>query len=359
MLNKIFLVLLLIGVSTPSWADAVQVNPDHPDRYTVVEGDTLWDISKRFLLEPWRWPEIWQVNPKINNPHLIYPGYVIYLRYVDGQPVLTVEPGETPAEVTDTGERVIPKGGRDVKLLPQVREYERDDAIRSIPIEAIRHFLNRPLVVGKDEMDDWPYVVSNYDQHLVVGAEHKIYIRGLPDKPEHYRYSIYRKGPAYKSRDKYGNAVLGYEALYIGDVDVVKLGDPATGLLTFSNREIRAGDRLLPQPDLNVETDFIPRRPEDPVSGNIISVIDGVMQIGQYQVVVMDVGQVDGLDSGNVLAIYQNSPLVKDKVKSGSVQLPQEFTGVVLVFRVYDRLSYGLVMEAYGALHLNDIVRDI
>lgn len=381
MLNKVILPFLLALAILSVRADTVAVNPDHPGSYTVVKGDTLWDISARFLQEPWRWPEIWRVNPQIQDPHLIYPGDIITLSYEDEAPVLTVE-RETAVETEDVAveeEPVVRQvvSDRNVKLSPRIRDYERDEAIPSIPIDAIRHFLSRPLVIDEDDMDDWPYIVSSFEQHLVAGKGTRVYVRGLPDGSKSKTYSVYRRGPAYRSRGD----VVGYEALHVGEAVIINDGDPATAIITASNREILNGDRLVPQSEKDINTDFIPHPPANNVHGNIISVVDGVSEISQYQVVVVDLGEANGLETGNVLGIYQSGHVIQDNVvsqKSGglnntalmeylgkfksageTVRLPEEFAGVVMIFRTFDRVSYGVVMQAYGAVHLNDTVKNL
>ena len=350
-------------------ADTVQINPDHPDRYVVVKGDTLWDIAGRFLTQPWRWPEIWKVNPQVQNPDLIYPGDVVSLTYEGGSPILTVERGGT------AGER---GGAQLVKLSPEIRELDKKAAIPSIPIDVIRHFLSRPMVINDDrEMDALPYIVSSFDQHLVAGQGNRVYIKGLSEESGQRTYSVYRKGPAYKKNGK----VIGYEALYVGEAVIEKYGDPSTASITQSAREVLNGDRLMPQSDKDINRDFTPRKPENTVSGNIISVVDGLLEIGQYQVVVVDLGSSDGMETGTVLGIYQSGKVVTDKTGAKSdwplantslgdylgtpkargvdVKLPEEFAGVVMIFRAYDRVSYGIVMQAYGPLKINDAVKNL
>ena len=287
-------------------ADELTVNPDHPEKYTVVKGDTLWGISAQFLEQPWRWPEIWGVNPQIDNPHLIYPGDVVSLTYQDGQPVLNLERG--------TG-RVV--SGRNVKLSPTIRSSDNAEAIPTIPLDAIQQFLERPIVLDENEMDQWPYVVSSYDEHLIATTGNTIYIRGIPEDSAVAKYSIYRKGNPYvkpkKSEDQ-EDEILGYEAIYVGDATLEKTGDPASAVITVVDREVLKGDRLLPQSDENLSTEFIPRAPSSDVEGNILSVVDGVSQIGQYQIVVLSLGEEQGLEAGNVLGIYQSGYVVQDKI---------------------------------------------
>jgi hypothetical protein len=401
MLNKIILVLALFLTPSLILADTLAINPDHPDKYVVEKGDTLWDISARFLEQPWRWSEIWKGNPQIDNPHLIYPGDVISLSYEGGQPVLSVNSG--------TGMVV---SGRNVRLSPQIRSDYREDAISTIPIDAIHQFLVRPLVVSEDEMDSWPYVVASYDEHLIAGTGNKIYIRGLPEDLSSRRYSIYRKGPAYINPRK-DSGVLGYEAIHVGDAIIEREGDPATAIITDSKREVLAGDRLVMESVDDVDTAIIPHSPNSEVEGNILSVVDGVSQIGQYQVVVLDVGNEDGVETGTVLGIYQSGYTVQDKAggvlkakqedeeriefehedtstvaealsnvandirdskrafdkrfpgfanqqaKYEEVRLPEEYTGVLMVFRTFGNISYALVMETQAPIHVYDTVRNL
>lgn len=367
MLNKIIPILILAGVMATVQADTVKINPDHPDRYVVVKGDTLWDIAGRFLTEPWRWPEIWKVNPQIENPHLIYPGDVVSLTYEGGSPILTVQRGG------------VRRGVRYVKLSPQIREVDKAEAIPTIPIDAIRNFLSRPLVIDdEEELDARPYVVSSYDQHLIAGEGNRIYVKGLTEEAGQQTYTLYRKGPAYKKKGK----IIGYQALYVGEAVINKYDDLSTATVTQSSREVLNGDRLMPRSEKDSSRDFIPKNPGNTVSGNIISVVDGVLEIGQYQIVVIDLGTSDGMEPGTVLGIYQSGKMVTDRVSATKskwplantplgeylgtpkdrgveVELPEEFAGVVMIFRPYDRVSYGIVMEAYGPLKINDAVKNL
>ena len=371
MLNKIILVLILLLGVISIHAQDIELKPDHPDSYVVVKGDTLWAISGRFLLEPWRWPEIWKANPQIADPNLIYPGDIVTLRYEDGAPILTVDRGADGVNATAGS-------GRNVKLSPQIREYSREDAISAIPIDIIRHLLSRPLVINEGDVDSWPYVVSGNDGHLIAGKSDIVFARGLSPDDGKGNYSIYRKGPAYESDGE----VLGFEALHVADALVLQYGDPATLQITQSTREVLVGDRLVAQSEKDINSDFIPRSPDSNVQGSIISAVDGVSEIGQYQVVVVDRGASDGLEIGNVLGIYQSGEVVSDKIvneKSGgglnntalikylgqfktgkeTIVLPDELSGVMMIFRTFDQVSYGLVMEAYGAIHIADTVKNL
>lgn len=360
--------MLLLASSSLLWGQDVQVNPDHPEQYVVQQGDTLWDISARFLTEPWRWPEIWRVNPQVENPHLIYPGDVIRMTYDGGVPVLTVERGG------ETG------SGRTVKLSPTMRSEAHGQAIHTIPIDVIRQFLTRPLIVDEDEMNSWPYIVSSYEQHLVAGPGIEVYARGLDPAATARKYSIYRKGPAYISKSSGKDVVLGYEAIYVGDAELTAHGDPSTLMVGETVREVLNGDRLIPQSEDELYTNFIPSRAEPPISASIISAQDVLSEIGQYQVVVLDKGKADGVAVGNVFGVYQTGRVVTDKIKSSEkkynnsplieylgkpksagepVALPEVRAGVLMVFRTFDRVSYGLVMEALRPVHLYDSAKSL
>lgn len=382
MLNKIsFAALMLLMSFGPLQADEVKINPDNPESYVVQKGDTLWDISSQFLQEPWRWPEIWEVNPQIADPHLIYPGDVISLTYKDGSPVLTVDRDGNPVRRS--------RSGRTVKLSPTIRASENDAAIPTIPIDAIEQFLVRPLVVNESEMDAWPYIVSSYDNHMIAGKGNRVYVRGLPSGSESQRFSVYRKGAAYRSGGDRSASVLGYEALHVADAVIEAGGDPATAVIVDSTREVLTGDRLVAQSTSDINTDFIPRSPSSNVNGSVISVIDGVSEIGQYQVVVLDVGTSDGIEIGNVVGVYQSGATINDRVNAEKnwrhrdtgggaynkeafldylgrkkaageeIQLPEEYAAVVMVFRTFGQVSYGLVMEAKAPVHLKDMVRNL
>lgn len=321
-------------------AESVALNPTHPDRYVVVKGDTLWDISGRFLRDPWRWPDVWHVNPQIENPHLIYPGDVLVLTYIDGQPRLMLERGGT------------------VKLSPTVRSTPLDTAIPAIPIDAIRPFLTRPYVVGANELDAAPYVVDFADEHIAGGAGMRVYVRSI-ESGDNAKYDVVRPGKPYKDGDS--GEILGYEALYIGDAKLQRTGDPATLLLTNTEIETLVGDRLVPVSEEVVQQSFFPKAPNTPVNGNIISVLNGVSQIGQYQVVVLDRGAQDGLEPGDVLAVDQRGQTVLDPVspaRNDKVRLPDEKAGMLLVFRTFPRVSFGLIMSATKSLHVLDRVHN-
>ena len=341
MANRFLGLIVFMLFSAPGLADTLALNPEHPDRYVVAKGDTLWDISERFLRDPWLWPEVWYVNPQIDNPHLIYPGDVITLVYVDGRPQLRLQ-----------------RGRAEVQLSPSARMESLDHAIPTIPVDAIKQFLTRPLITDDATLESAPYILAMADQHLVAGANDRIYVRGI-DSTQHGRYYVYR--PAGEIRDPVSKELLGYEALYIGDATLQRFGDPSTLVLNSTTQEARIGDRLMPIVDEEVYTHFIPKPPTHEVEGLILSVLGGVSQIGQYQVVSINRGRREGIEIGNVLRIFQSGGVIEDIVKPGGkekVQLPEEDAGVMLVFRIFDKVSYGLVMKATRPLHVLDMVRN-
>ena len=331
------LALTLALLATAAFADQVMLKDGHPDRYVVVSGDTLWDISERFLDSPWLWPEIWYVNPQIENPHLIYPGDVISLVYVDGKPQLRVQ-----------------RGKGTYKLSPQARSERLDKAIPTIPVDAIQQFLSQPLVVDKETLNNAAYVVSSADEHLIVGAGDRAYVRGV-DSNQGARYQFFRPGDAYVDPDS--GETLGYEALYLGDGSAERFGDPSTLKLTRTTREINIGDRVMPMTNEDVYPYFTPHAPHADVEGKIISVVDGVSQIGQYQIVVINRGTREGVDVGTVFAVSQAGALIPDQVseeRNAKVRLPDERAGLMMVFRTFEKVSFGLVMKATSALHVGD-----
>lgn len=334
------LVLLVCCALLPALAAADDLlRADHPQRYVVQKGDTLWDISGRFLRAPWRWPDIWYVNPQVANPHLIYPGDELELVYVDGKPQLRLN-----------------RGPRNVKLSPTIRSTPWDGAIPTIPIDAIAPFLSRPYVLNEGEAEALPYIVDFGSDHIIGGAGSPAYVRSLDTTDQ--KYHVVRPGPAYRDADT--GEILGYEANYIGTVHSTRAGDPATVFFNSTDREAVIGDRLVEVDDERPWTNFTPKPPAGPVEGSIISVLNGVSQIGQYNVVVIDRGAQDGIEPGTVLRVDQRGETIRDVVTPDSrdtVTLPDEEAGHLMVFRTFDRVSFGLVMDATRAIHVLDRVR--
>lgn len=335
--------LAAAGSGAVAEGQAPALNPRHPETYVVQPGDTLWDIAAIFLRDPWYWPEIWQINPQVANPHLIYPGDLLSLAYLDnGSPVIELERG----------------GGLVSRLSPQVRSEPLEDAIPTIPFETLRAFLSRPAILDPGAVDELPYLFAHPDG-LLGSARRDVYVRGT-DAPVGTVFNLVHPGEELIDPDD--GSVLGYEGLYVGQGRVRRSGDPATVYLTESAREARIGDYLIPEEGVT-PVNFFPQSPGEFVEGRIVSVIDGVSLIGQYQVIVINRGARDGLQPGHVLSVYQTGEVVADTTKNRrffneKVRLPDEPAGTTLVFRIFDRMSYALVMEATREIRVLDTVRN-
>ncbi|CAI8808340.1 LysM domain protein [Methylococcus capsulatus] len=331
------LALLFACAVTP--AAEIVLNPDHPDRYLVQANDTLWDVASRFLQNPAQWSEVWYRNPVLGNPDQIYPGDVLVLRQGAGGPRIELETAPT------------------VPLSPVIRVTPLAREVPVIPEDAIRAFLTRPRVLDNADADTLPYVVGFPDEHISGGAGYGLYARGVREAKGSV-LAVVRPGPAY--RDGVTEEVLGYEALYIGDAQVRSAGEPAELLLLRAEREVVIGDRLLAVEPQELTTSYTLHAPAKPVAGRIVAVRDGVTQIGQYQVIVLDRGGRDGLEVGHVLDIYREADTIKDYVAGGFgnvVETPPDWSGLLVVFRSFDRISYALVMKAVRAMHIGDIVK--
>ena len=328
---------------TPAGNLAQYLQPNHPDAYTVVKGDTLWDISGRFLSKPWLWPELWQVNPQIENPHLIYPGDTIHLIYVDGQPRLQLERGGAGLA-----------GGED-RLDPAIRSTPLDSAIPTIRLDAVQSWLVQNRVVTEQELLAAPYVVQGASERLVLGAGDRLYVRGR--LPTGESYNFVRRGPAYVDPDT--REFLGREATYIGLGQALDQHDDiATMFVQSSREEVQIGDRILPTEERRLASNFFPSAPATEVDGQIISVFSGVTQVGQFDVVVLNAGAREGVDVGNVLAIYKRGTLAKDRIARQTIRLPSERAGLLMVYRVFEKLSYGVVLETERPLAVHDEVKN-
>lgn len=341
---------------------------DAPTMYTVVKGDTLWDISGKFLKEPWRWPEIWNMNrDQIKNPHLIYPGDIVKLSFqADGKPVLSITP-------------VAP--GVTSKLSPRIRAEAIDQAIPSIPSRVIGPFLTTPLVAEEGALRSAPQIIASEDSRVVVGAGNLVYAVGL--KPEHgTKWQIYRPGKTLVNPAT--REVLGYEAQFLGEAKVNRFGEgmttPSTLEIVKSTQEINRGDRLMPAGNATLPQ-YSPRAPEKKVKGNVISLVGGVSEAAQYSVVVLSLGRRESMEVGHVLAVQtggqvvstrvsdkgshggQLTPLLPDSWRAGTggvppeVVLPTERNGLLVVFRVFDRVSYALVMSSKRPIKVGDSVQ--
>ncbi|MBL4763252.1 MAG: LysM peptidoglycan-binding domain-containing protein [Gammaproteobacteria bacterium] len=323
--------------------------PVYPQKYTVQKGDTLWDISTMFLSDPWVWPEIWHNNTQVQNPHLIYPGDILTIIFIDGKPHIQVAkrgalaPEETTLKV--------------VKLSPKIRQSGIESHISSIPIEAIQQLLIQPRVIDKATLDKAAYILSSPDNRLINGSGDRVFIRG-GNHGNTQQFNVFR--PSKPLKDTITGEILGYEAIYVGDASLVAKGDPATVLLTRTVREALRGDRLMPYADNEIDRDFFPRPPKNKVEGRVISLFDAISQIGQYQIAVINMGLATGIEVGNLLVIEQAGHTISDKKVSDpsfKIQLPNVRSGTMMIIKAFDKVSYGLMMQATRAIHVDDIAK--
>jgi hypothetical protein len=335
--------------SSEAPAGGIALAPNAPDSYVVKRGDTLWGIAKVFLRDPWYWPEIWQVNPQVQNPHLIYPGDTLRLVYIEGKPQILLQRGDS------------------ARVMPRIRSEPLEGAVTTIPYAAVAAFMSKPTVLSKEEIKVAPYVVAARDSHVVMADDDTLYARGFTSPVElGTHYNVVRIGDPLRDPDD--NRIVGYDGIYNGAGRVTRVGDPATLIMTDSVRETETGDKLFAS-GVEVPLDFVPTPPKSKISGRIMAVSDGVTVIGQYQVVVINRGAQDGLVPGTVLAVFQNGDTIRDTQNKGflrgdsrliaaSVRLPDERTGTFMVFKTFDRMSYGLIMEAKNIIRVADRVEN-
>jgi len=338
---------------------ASAVNPSAPKSYVVKRGDTLWGIASMFLKDPWLWPEVWIINPQIPNPHLIYPGDTLALAYgANGSPQVSVaQAGAARLE--------------SVRLDPRLRSTPLDAAIPTIPYASIQGFLSHPRLLTRDQIRTAPYVLAFRDMHQVGGSGIEVYVANLSAE-QNARYAVMRVGD--ELRDPDDNALLGYEGVYTATALVERPGSPAKALLTDPAMETVAGDRLVTATEEAPPINFTPRAPSGNVHGRIIAIVGGTDLSGQFEVVAINRGKSQGLDVGNVLAVDTAGEVVPDLYRGGrdissmgtgidkafapKVRLPDERSGTLLVFKVYDRMSYALIVGALNTIHVHDVVRN-
>lgn len=381
-MRKFWLIMIVAVLSWPLAAQEIELRSDHPDEYIVREGDTLWDIAGRFLTRPWQWPAIWQANPQIDNPHLIFPGDRITLIYVDGQP------------------RLVMDGTR--RLSPEIRRDAASGPIKSIPLSAIEPFLTKPRVVGKDELAGLPYVVANQDLRFASAEPYRAFVRGLQGQAVGSQVIIARLSYQFEEIDRNGRSalrqnlmrgnlgavpsgerpvsvggwgsdgkVIGYQLWEVARAEVLTLGDPAQLEVLDAEFEVRAGDYILPLDPYLYDLTFQPRAPSFPVPDGVrvIGIHGGDHAVGNYQIIAMDIGTEQGVEPGQTFSIFRPNREIRDGFVDGlrgrpaptgvsgrQVQLPEQFSGVVMVFRAFDRVSYALVMDTETGVQVGDYV---
>ncbi len=322
---------LLLSMS----AAALNLNEDHPDTYTVVKGDTLWDISATFLENPWQWPDVWAMNDDIKNPHLIYPGDIIKLVYRDGKPLLVVE--------------------RVIRMSPTVRIESERESITTIPLEAVAPFFGGARIfTNEDDFNGSAYVLQGTHQNLIVGAGQQAYVKGAGSWDSDIKnYGVYR--PARAWTDPITGEFLGFEAVEVGMSSVLNTQDDiATVEIVKSEMEIRPGDRVIEAEDFDVHPEYFPAAPDEQVEGMILDVEGGVTQVGSMNVVLLNRGARESLKEGNVVAIWKAGETIRDPITGKTVTLPSQYSGLAMIFKTYDKLSYALVMESDRPLKVGD-----
>jgi hypothetical protein len=406
MLKQLLAVVAGFGLAVGVFAADVVLQPDHPDVYVVQKGDTLWDISGRFLTKPWLWPEIWQANPQVENPHLIYPGDRLSLAYLDGRPYLSHDGG------------------------PRVRREPLDEAITAVSLGEIEPFLRQVRVVDDEDVKTLPYVVALEEDRLRSTNGQVAYVRGLDDAEPGQRVVLARPGNAYyelspdswwrhdyrgtgsiysdkgsispwdpeqgrpigvRQYSERGHTIggwwadtaimnpgkrkssdyLGTEVYDIGEGEVLRTGDPGTVLIQYGDVEIKAGDLVLVTPSAPFDLTFYPRAPQSVPEGMVVmSFVDALNAVGPKQIVALNRGAEHGIENGHTFSIFQPGHTIRDNIayadadtrtifseRKASVVLPEEFVGHVMVFRTFDHMSYGLVMDAIRPTHIGDRLR--
>lgn len=349
MLRIISLVILACSVAFSAMADELKLKEGAPDIYTVKKGDTLWDISGQFLESPWRWPEIWNLNKdQIKNPHWIYPGDVIALDKSGANPRLRLlRDGQ---EVTDGGANGTEKYG------PRIRgEALEAGAIPSIRAQDIEPFLSKPLFVQEGALDAAPVIVASEDNRVIVGKGNIAYIEGI-DSSKGRDWQIYRAGKKiFDPENK--RVLLGYEAVYIGDAYVKRFGNPSTADIVRSKFEVNRGDRLI-NADEEPYIAYVPHAPDKMIKARIVSAYNSVNEVAQNSIITINRGKRDGMEIGHVMAAYRDGEWVKSELKPGKkLKLPDERVGLIFVFRVFDNVSYALVLQSTRQFNLGDVVQ--
>jgi len=321
--------------------------PNAPDQHVVVRGDTLWGISGKFLQHPWCWPQVWGLNKEqIHNPHWIYPGQIVYFDRTAGRLRLGTPTGSGAGSTAD------------VRMSPQMRmEGIGRDAIPAIPASAIEPFLSQPLIIEENELKNAPRIVAAQEGRVFLGKDDKAYVRG--DLKGGTSFQVFRPSKALKDPDT--QAVIGYEAAYLGTVKLdraAKATDEAHRFIVASSKEeMGIGDLLRPVPPMPI-LNYVPHAPDTAVNARVVSVYGGVMQAGQNNIVTVNRGTKDGLDIGTVLELYRYGGVIADRTDGKKpVRLPDEKYGTLFIFRPFDHISYALVMQVRDAVQVGDAVK--
>jgi hypothetical protein len=344
-------------LAAPVQAATCEFRPNAPDQHLVVKGDTLWDISGKFLEHPWCWPQVWGMNKEeIRNPHWIYPGQIVYFDR-EGRRLSLNKPG------SGSGSGMGGANGT-LRLSPQIRtEGLGRDAIASISSTVIEPFLSQPLVVEEDGMRGAPRIAATQEGHVFLGKDDKVYVRG--DLKGNSSFQVFRPGAPLRDPDT--RRVLGYEAVYLGTVKLHAEAKPGVDVHTFivgsSKQEMGVGDLLMPAPPTAIRN-YVPHQPDRKVEARVVSIYSGVTYAGQNQVVAINRGSVDGIDVASVLQLYTLGKTVKDRSATKGmmgnapmIKLPDEQSGTLFIFRVFKNISYGLIMQVTEPVEVGDVAK--
>jgi hypothetical protein len=330
---------------------------DAPTEYTVQKGDTLWAISGRFLKEPWKWPQLWQMNrEQIKNPHLIYPGDIIRLDRSGASPSLELVSGAATA------------AGNVVRLEPRTHVQPLMSAVPTIPGNAIGAFLTEPLVLNPGELESHPQILATEEERVIIGVGDRAYVMGI-SQADGLNWQIFRAGETLA--DPVTGEVLGTEAIHVGDARVKRFGNPSTLEITRARTEINRMDRLMPAREASFPS-YVPRAPDKPISGVILAVRGSVAEISQYSIVTINRGSRDGLEVGHVLATMRRGDTIThidrrsfmdelfgqlETRLAEPVALPNERSGLLFIFRTFEKLSYGLILKSIRPIAVGDVVQ--
>jgi len=372
-MQRLIISLICCLLPALTFADTLSIRENAPDRYVVVKGDTLWDISAKFFSDPWRWPQVWGLNKDaIKNPHWIYPGDVVVLdraaatlkvegTTINAESGVVATPTPSQAENSESSPEQNPESEKTnvqhvydgTRLSPRVRIGEGGhDAIPLIPLDDIKPFLKQPLVIERDELDDAPVIVAGYEKRTLLSNDDIAYVKDLPaDKG--LTWQIYRPGKALL--DPISKEKLGYEATYLGNARVEKFDDISTLRIYGAVEEIYPGDRLIQVADGDL-ANFIPRAPDAEISARVMGIVNGITMAGQKAVVILNQGRRDGIQNGHVLALYRKGETIK-KFRARDIDLPNMRYGLLIIFRTFNKVSYALVMQTRLPVELLDVAQ--
>lgn len=320
-----------IAAEPPALVD----NP--PDRHIVVPGDTLWGISKKFLKDPWRWPQVWRMNKEqIKNPHWIYPGDIVLLDRSNGNIRLTI--------------------AKPVRAQPQIYSTPLASEISSIPPNVIEPFISKPLVIEANEHNQMPRIVATQEGRVYISQGDTAFVSGVTDASV-VKWQVFRPGKPLKDPDD--GTIIGHEAFFLGNAELLQPGEPAVFRIKTVKQEMGRGDRLLPAPPTNIIA-YVPHEPEQTIAGRVMSIYGGVDEAGRHSIISINRGMSAGLEIGHVLALYRTrvSDGYDDNGKRVRTPIPEERYALAFIFRVFDRVAYALVMETSKSVIVGDAVRN-